>query len=307
MRWLLRPVQAGRRAGAARLAAWGFALLLLVLGAGGLAFQLALPSLLPTRLDWAAASALLERDARPGDAVLTSPGWAERIRAVAPRELKVLLQPRFAPTDIEGVRRIWLVSLPRAPGFSWQPEVDLLGRSSAPDPPLAVGRLEIARFDIAHPDLPLASLAERLPAAAVSMGGQPCGAEGGGFRCGSERIQAWLDNGVVETNGLPRSCLVARATGGAAQVLATFGAVPVGRVLRGSVGTLPPGGESTSIPLTVVVRVDGEEAAAVELDGAGWPTFRVDTGRWAGEKHAIGLELVVPENRSLCLQAVTLP
>ncbi len=307
MRWLLRPVRAGRRAGAARLAAAALALSLLLLGAGGLAFQLALPSLLPTRLDWEAATALLERDGRPGDAVLTSPVWAERIRMMAPRDLRVLVQPRFAPADIEGVRRIWLVSLPRAPGFSWQPEVDLLGRSSAPDPPLAVGRLEIGRFDIAHPDLPLVSLAERLAAATVTMGGQPCAADGAGFRCSSERAQLALENGVVEANGLPRSCLVARASGGAAQVLATFAGIPVGRVLRGSVGTLPPGGESASIPLTVVVRIDGEEAAAVELDGAGWPTFRVDTGRWAGEKHSVGLELVVPENRELCLQAVTLP
>jgi hypothetical protein len=111
---------------------------------------------------------------------------------------------------------------------------------------------------------------------------------------------------VVEANGLPRSCLVARASGGAAQVRATFGGVPVGRVLRGNVGALSPGA-AASIPLTVVVRVDGEEASAVELDGAGWPTFRVDTGRWAGEKHALAIELVVPENRSLCVQAVTLP
>jgi hypothetical protein len=218
----------------------------------------------------------------------------------------VLTQPRFAPADIEGVRRVWLVSLSRAPGFSWQPEIDLLARSSAPDPPLAVGRLEVARFEIAHPDLPLASLAERLPSASVSMGGQPCAEEGGAFRCSAERAQAWLENGVVEANGLTRSCLLARATGGAAQVRATFTGVPVGRVLRGSVGTLPADG-STSIPLTVVVRIDGEEAAAVELDGAGWPPFRVDTGRWAGEKHSVVLELVVPEDRSLCLQAVTLP
>ncbi len=298
-------MQAGRRAGTAWLAAAGFALLLLLLGAGGLAFQLTLPSRLPSRLDWEAAHTLLERDARPGDAVLGSPAWAERLRLLAPRGLRVLDQPRFAPADLEGVRRVWLVSLPRAPGFSWQPEVELLGRSTASNPPLAVGRLEISRFEITHPDLPLASLVDRLAAASVAVEGQPCAGDGGGFRCSAGRVELSVENGVVEANGLARTCLVARASGGAARVLATFGGVPLGRVLRGNVGAL--GGGAGSLPLSVVVRVDGQEAAVIELDGAGWPTFRVDTGRWAGEKHTVGLELVVPENRSLCLQAVTLP
>ncbi len=300
-------MRAGRHAGTAWLSAAGFALLLLLLSAGGLAFQLALPSLLPSRLDWEAADALLERDARPGDAVLSSPPWAERLRLLGPRGARVLDQPRFAPADLEGVRRVWLVSLPRAPGFSWQPEVDLLARSTASDPPLAVGRLEIARFEITHPDLPLASLVDRLAAASVTVEGQPCPGDGGGFRCSAGGAQLSLERGVVEANGLARSCMVARASGGAARVLATFGGVPLGHVLRGNAGALLADGGAGSIPLSVVVRVDGQETAAIELDGAGWPTFRVDTGRWAGEKHTVGLELVVPENRSLCLQAVTLP
>jgi hypothetical protein len=290
-----------------RLLAFGFALALLLLGAGGLAFQLALPSLLPGPLEWEAVEALLERDARPGDAVLTSPAWAERIRMLAPRGVRVLIRPRFDPSSLEGVRRIWLVSLPRAPGFSWQPEVELLAHASAPDPPLAVGRLEISRYELAHPDLPLASLPERLPNASVSAGGLPCPAQGGVFRCGAGDAQASLESAVLEVDGVPRSCLVARGSGSAAQVLATFGAVPLGRVLRGNVGALPAGGDQAPLPLTVVVRVDGEEAAAVELDAAGWPTFRADTARWAGGKHAVGIALVVPENRSLCLQVVTLP
>ncbi len=289
-----------------RLAAIGFAVALTALGAGGLAFQLVLPALLPSPLDWRAAAALLERDGRPGDAVLASPGWAERIRMLTPRVLPVLAQSRFARAETEGVRRIWLVSLTGAPGFSFKPEVDLLARSAAPDPPLAVGRLQIGRFEITHPDLPLATLAERLAAAAVEMGGQPCTESGGIFQCDAERAQVTLENGLVEVNGLPRPCLVARATGSAGPVSVTFPSVPLGREIRGNAG-VPTASGAGSIPLTVAIRVDGEEVAAVQLEGAGWPSFRIDTTRWAGQKHALALRLVVPEGPALCLQAVTLP
>jgi hypothetical protein len=275
-------------------------------GAGGVIFELALPSLLPSRRDWEAAGALLERDGLAGDAVLASPGWAERVRLLVPRGMRVLTQPRFAPADLEGVRRVWLASLPRAPGFSWQPEIDLLARSASPDPPLDIGRLEISRFELTHPDLPLATLAERLPAASVRMGGRPCPEQRGAFRCSAQRTQVSVEAAVVEMNGLPRPCLVARASESTAPVLMTFPGVPMGRVLRGNAGTLPGGGAGASVPLNLVVRVDGEEAAAVELDAAAWTGFRVDTGRWAGEKHAVGIELVVPRERELCLQAATL-
>jgi hypothetical protein len=226
---------------------------------------------------------------------------------LAPPGLRVLAQPRFEPAQIEGVRRVWLLSLRGAPGFSWQPEIDLLAHSVAPDPPLAVGRLELARHEITHPDLPLASLTGRLAGATVSLGGRPCTEERGGFRCAAERAQATLESAVVEVNGLPRACLVARASGDAAPVSLSFPGVPVGRVLRGSVGIVPASQEAISVPLTLAVRIDGEDAAAVQLDGAGWPGFQVDTGRWAGQKHTVVLELVVPEERALCLQAVTLP
>lgn len=249
---------------------------------------------------------MLERDARPGDAVLTSPAWAERIRAVAPRGVRVLAQPRFTPAELEGVRRVWLVSLPRAPGFSWGPEVDLLSRSSSPEPPLPLGRLELARFEITHPDLPLASLTDRLSTATAEVGGRPCAAEEAGFRCAGGRAEVSVERGVLEVNGLPRPCLLARAVGDTAPVSLTFPAVPIGRVLRGSAG-LVPAAEGASTPITVVVRVDDQEAAAVQLDAAGWPEFGVDTARWAGERHAVRLDLVAPEEQALCLQAVTLP
>jgi hypothetical protein len=277
-----------------------------LLGAGGAAFQLALPFLLPSPLDWKAAAVLLERSARPGDAVAASPAWAERVRAVAPSRLRVLPGPRFSHADLEGVRRVWLVSLPGAPGFSWQPELDLIAAATPTDPPLAVGRLEISHYEVSHPDLVLASLTDELGKATLTLGGTPCSEARGTFHCAAGGAGASIEAAVVEVEGLPRSCLVARATGEATPLVLTFPAVPLGRVLEGTAGLLPRG-STPAAPLTVALRIDGEEAGSVELDGSAWPSFHLDTGRWAGQERPVELELVVPEDRTLCLQVVTQP
>jgi hypothetical protein len=289
-----------------KLAAALFAILLLLLGGGGLAFQLLLPSLLPSALDWEAVGALLDRDARPGDAVMVSPAWAERIRSVAPRRLRVLARSGGAPAELQGVRRVWLVSLPRAPGFTFRPEIELLAQATAPDPPLAVGGLSLTRLELTHPELPLASLREALGAASVTLGGLACTGGGGLFECRTNRGQASLERGTVEVNGLPRSCLLVRTAGEAARLAATFPEVPVGRVIRGNAGLVGAAGAGPA-SLALVVRIDGEEASTVQLEGAGWPSFRLDTSRWAGGRHAVAVELVIPEERELCLDLVMLP
>jgi hypothetical protein len=290
----------------ARVLAFAFAAVLALLGLGGAAFQLALPFLLPSPLDWRAAQVLLERQARPGDAVAASPAWAERLRMVAPPRLRVMGGPRFSHQELEGVRRVWLLSLPVAPGFSWKPELELIARATPTDQPVAVGRLEISRYEVSHPDLVLATLTDELARASVDLGGTPCSEVQGTFRCGGGRATASVDVGVVDVEGLPRQCLVARASGEPAPLALNFPAVPLGRVLGGSAGLLPRGGAAPT-PLTVSMRVDGEEAGSVELDGAAWPSFHLDTERWAGQVRSVALEVVVPADRTLCLQAVTQP
>jgi hypothetical protein len=298
-----------RRPAPGRLGAFAFAALLFLAGAGGLGFQLALRAILPSPIDWEAAALVLERDARRGDALVTSPAWAERIRQIAPRGLTVLTAPRLTPAALQGVRRVWLLSLPGAPGFSWQPELDLLARSAAPEPPLPVGKLRLARFELSHPDLPLAALEERLAGGSVSLGNRPCAANGAGFRCDAGQGKATLTRGVVEVNGVPRPCLLARLSGEPAPLRVTIPGVPVGRTLRGGAGLggLAGPGAQEAGKLAVAVRVDGEEAATVQLEASGWSSFQVDTARWAGERHAVSLEVAAPGDHALCLQAVTLP
>lgn len=291
-----------RRPAANRFAASLLALALLLAGAAGLAFQLVLPRLLPSALDWEAAGALLARDARPGDALAVAPAWAERARAVAPPRTPVLAQRRLAAADLEGVRRVWLVSLSRAPGFSWQAELDLLALASSAEPPQPVGRLEVTRFELAHPVLPLAQLGPRLAEAEVRAGGRLCTPGGSGFRCAAG---ASVEEAVLEVDGLPRSCLLARADGGPALVSIAFPPLPLGRELRGSAGLLPGGGDAP--PLALSVRVGGEKAGEVALAGDRWPAFRIETGRWAGQRLPVALEVSVPVGRAVCLQAETLP
>ena len=300
------PGPSALRRALVRALALALAASLAILGMGGAAFQLALPFLLPSALDWRAVGVLLERQAQAGDAVAASPAWAERLRMVAPPRLRVLSGPRFSHAELEGVRRVWLVSLPGAPGFSFKPELELIARATPTDPPLAVGRLEIAHYEVSHPNPVLASLPDELAQATIDLGGAPCTEARGLFRCTGGRATASVEAGVVDVEGLPRQCLVARAWGEATPLTLTFPAVALGRILGGSAGLLPKGG-APAAPLTLTLRIDGEEAGSVELDGTAWPSFRIDTGRWAGQEHSVALEVVIPEDQTLCLQAVTQP
>jgi len=53
---------------------------LVVVGAGSLLLDLALPFRLPSDADWAEAAGALRAVGRPGDAVQIWPVWAERAR-----------------------------------------------------------------------------------------------------------------------------------------------------------------------------------------------------------------------------------
>lgn len=300
-----------RRPDGTRTLAIVFAALLVATGLHGIRFRATLPSRLPAPLDWRALGALLERDARAGDAVALSPEWAERARVVAPARVPVLAAATYEGEDLAGVRRLWLVSLPRAPGFNYDVEVDLLGRASRNDVPLELGGLEVTRYDVGAPVAPLAFLPDRLAAAEVRLGAGVCDPEGAGFRCAipaAARPTLLVERTVREVGGLPRPCLLASpdAAAGAPLSLA-FPDVPVGRVVRGHAGLAgdPPG---VRTPVRIAVLVDGEEAGAAELSAPGWSAFQIDTSRFAGRSRTLSLVLTTTGRPGpLCLDAVTLP
>jgi hypothetical protein len=89
---------------------------LIALGAGSLIFDLTLSWRLPSDADWAEAAAALRSAAQPADAVQIWPVWAERARMFVDAA-PVLAEENLEQADYVGVRRLWVLALPRVPFF----------------------------------------------------------------------------------------------------------------------------------------------------------------------------------------------
>jgi hypothetical protein len=300
--WSRRP--RGRRG-----AAIGFAALLTLVGAWSVAWQAGLPSRLPGPAEWAALGTLLEGEARPGDAVVLAPAWAERARRVAPAGVPVLAVRSYADEDLWAVRRVWLVSLHDAPAFRWEIEKDLLQRANRNEAPLALGPMEVTRYDLGMPRLPFAFLPDLLSRAEVRLGDTRCPPDlEGVFRCpGPDGAPAaTVARAVREVGGAPRPCL---EVDGAGPVRVTFPPVRLGRSLRGHAGA--PGDPATAAALhvRVAVQIDDDEGGEAEVQGAGWRPFAIDTSGHAGRAHAVVLTIAREGGPALpaCVEAVAIP
>lgn len=296
--WRARPPA---RRTAAALAAAAIA----AAGIHGLVFQLSLPARLPRALDWAAARALVLRDARPGDAVAVAPAWAERAREALPGAVPLITLPRDPAEELPGVRRVWLLSLPDAPGFSFGPELALVRRAARSEPLPRLGALSATRYDLATPLLPLAFLPDRLGGASARLGGEPCAAVPGGFACG-EGGGVRVIRTVREVDGLPRPCLAFSLPGSpGAPLQVEFPGVPAGRVLRGHAGIA---GGGPGAPARVAFQLDGEEVGALEAAGAAFAPFQLDTRAHAGRLVTLALAVTWPAPAgTVCLDAVAEP
>ncbi len=282
------------------------------LGLYGMSFYSTLPERLPAALDWRSAAALLARDARPGDAVALAPWWAERAREVLPASLPVMAFPRLAGEDLVGVRRVWLLSLPKAPGHRFDLEGDLAARAGAMAGPEQLGGLEVTRYDLRAPLVPLAFLPDRLAAAEVSAAGRACARDGRGvFRCPSPPFVV-VAREVREVDFLPRPCLHAHPSPqpGAPLTIA-FQGVPLGRALRGHTGIVGAEAPAGEAPIRLSVKIDGADVGAAEEPPGrpGWHTFQLDTTRYAGHVGAVTftVEAAAADHRHLCFDAYTLP
>jgi hypothetical protein len=285
--------------------AWAGLLALAVAAAGlhGLWFLGSLPARLPSPTDWKAVAALLARDARPGDAVVLSPAWAERAREILPDRLPswpdvalpLLALPSYAEADedLPGVNRIWLVSLPGAPGVSPRIARQLAARSEATEGPLQVGRLDLTRYDLRSPLLPLHSFTDRLASASIRSPG------------------ARVTRETREVDLLPRTCIVVSFPGPLPEpATLAFPAVPLGRALRGHLGFVGDV-SSGAPPVSLRVKVDGLEVGRAEATAArpGWSAFQIDTARISGQPRQLTLEVVPsgPVPRGVCIDLVSLP
>lgn len=291
-----------RRPPAPRAAALAFTAAVALCGAFTIVAQARVVGRLPAPLDWAAARALVERDARAGDAVALAPAWAERAREVFPSSVPVLAQRRYAGEDLVGVRRVWLVALPDAPWSRYDAELDVVERAARSEAPARLGGLEVTRYDLAFPTVPLAFLPDRLGQAAVSLGGVPCAADAGRFRCGEGAAQVARE--VRDVDGVPRPCLSAESPAPLDTALElAFRPVRVGRTLHGHVGAAAGAGVA---PVRVAAVLDGEEVGAAEITPRGWTPFRIDMTRSAGQSRTLSLVLTSPGRLALCLDALVL-
>jgi hypothetical protein len=270
-------------------------------GLYGLWFQATLPGRLPSATDWKAAAGVIARAARPGDAVVLAPAWAERAREILPERiparpevpLPVLALPSLGPEeDLRGIRRVWLLSLPGAPGGTGPAAAQLAARSGTIEAPMRIGQLELTRFDLKSPFLPLWTLSDRLPSASVQAGSATVAAE------------------TREVRFLPRSCVVARWPGpGLDPAVIRLKLAPLGAGLTGRAalaGDSPAGGSAS-----VRIRVDGVEVARAEATPGrpdGEP-LRVDASRLPPGGHEFSVEIVPsgPVPRGVCVDLAALP
>lgn len=130
----------------ARLAFWA----LIAIGAGSLLFDLTLSARLPDDAAWAEAAGALRQGARPGDAVQLWPSWAERARLFVDA-MPVLAEEDLSGADYAGVRRLWVLSLPRTPFFS-RPEEALARRgATAASEEQRFGAIALRAWDLHAP------------------------------------------------------------------------------------------------------------------------------------------------------------
>jgi len=266
-----------RRSPAARaprrqLAAQALVLGLIALGLASLDARQRLTDRLPSPRDWRALTALLERDARPGDLVAILPPWLERSRMAVPARLPVLATSALDTEWLPGIRRVWLVAATGVTTLGRR--LPLADRSSVADAQ-QVGGLRVTRLDLAEPVLPLASLTER-----------------------SGAVTRWR-----EVQGAARRCLELTPGPGNPAIMALSN-LRLGGSLAGHVALLPP----SSGPATLRIRLDDGPPVAIEVTArGGWQFFTVDTVPHADTSHAVTVEAAAPAGVSLCVEGMVLP
>jgi hypothetical protein len=157
---------------------------------------------------------------------------------------------------------------------------------------MRLGQLELTRFDLQVPFLPLWTLSGRPASATVDAGGATVAAE------------------TREVRFLPRSCVVARWPGpGLEPVVIRLRSIPLGVGLTGRAALI--GDPAADGSATVRVQVDGIEVARADATPGrpdGEP-LAVDTTRLPPGSRQLSVEIAPsgPLPRGVCVDLVALP
>lgn len=211
----------------------GFVLVALL----SLLFQLRLPGRLPQEADYRAVAERLRTEARPGDAVLLFPWWAERARLFVPPQLPVYGWLESDKADLSAHPRIWVLGQPELPRSDTAAfDAAFLPGRKAVGTPSRAGTLTLALFENGRyrPRRWVASEAYRT--ARVYLEGEDgtrrdCPFDGRVHRCpGPPHL--YVAPEWHEIFYEPRHCLWMHAPGGKQRLVAEFDGVPGNTGLR---------------------------------------------------------------------------
>lgn len=202
-----------------------------------LAFQLRLPSRLPSEEDYRQVSTWLAAEAQPGDAVLLFPWWTERARLYLPPGLPVYGYWGSDRDDLDAHPRVWVLGQPELPRSG---EADFLAafapRRRALGPPRQAGRLVLTLYENGRYRPRRFTATESFERARVYLESpegtrRECRFDGRAHRCpGAPHL--YVAPEWHELNSEPRRCLWMHPPGGAERLVAEFPQVPAGTALR---------------------------------------------------------------------------
>lgn len=202
-----------------------------------LLFHLRLPGRLPSEGDYRAVAERLKSEARPGDAVLLFPWWAERARLFVPPDVPVYGYLGSDRDDLSAHPRIWVLGQPELPrsdeeAFSkgFLPERRAVGTASRAGP-LSLALYENGRYRPRRFSATEASARARVYLESPDGSRRDCPFDGTVHRCpGPPHL--YVAPEWHEILYEPRRCLWMHAPGGGQRLVAEWDGVPGGVGLR---------------------------------------------------------------------------
>jgi hypothetical protein len=273
----------------------------------------------PSVAEWRRLEPAVARLKRPGDLIVVAPEWGEPMARLALGDRLLPVSETARPDDAGYARALELGALGRSsPELADWPIVE---QHAAGSFTLRIRQnphfTPVSRVLIDHAEPPELEVSEL-----VSGSPRPCrfvdnaSPSAGGllaspmfprrrFRCGAGE-SSFVGPTIIEDEGYrPHRCLWASSSAG--DVLLTFKAVPLGKVVHGALGLPYFMVRDTSFsPITISTLIDGAPAGRYEHHAEqGWRSFEVSTAAQSGRVADVSFRVAVsePRARQVCLYA----